>query len=131
MPTLDRPFRPLDLSTSSHGRFDLPELADSLQHERQYRDEGKAGVTLTRDREITTVLQVLRAGSALREHRAPASAFVVLLRGRARFVAGDGAADTTLKPGTLVAFSSELGHALVADEDSACLIVIGGRGGAA
>ena len=34
-----------------------------------------------------------------------------------------------MSPGTLVTFSGDLDHALVADEDSVCLIVIGGRAG--
>jgi len=128
MASLDRPFRPLDLAATPLGSFDLDELVARLAEEPQYEREGRAGLTLVHDGQLTIVLEALRAGGELREHQAPASAMVTLVRGRATFVS-DGDKRTALVPGTLVAFASGLGHALVAEEDSACLIVIGGRAG--
>jgi quercetin dioxygenase-like cupin family protein len=129
MSPLTRPFRPVDFTATALDSFDLNSLAEQLTTEPQYKDEGKAGITLARDAHVSVVLQALRKGSELREHRAPASALVTLLSGRATFVSEPGAKRTEMVPGTLVAFSADLDHALVADEDSVCLIVIGGRAG--
>lgn len=127
MTQLERPFRPVDLTDTPLESFDLKGLVAQLTQERQYREEGMAGLTLARDAQISVVLQALRKGSELREHRAPASAIVTLLSGRATFTSEAGARRTQMVPGTLVAFASDLDHALVAEEDSACLLVIGGR----
>lgn len=129
MSPLTRPFRPVDLTATALESFDLKGLAEQLTMEPQYKEEGKAGVTLARDAHVSVVLQALRKGSELREHRAPASALATLLSGRATFVSESGSKRTEMVPGTLVAFSADLDHALVADEDSVCLIVIGGRAG--
>lgn len=128
MNPLERPFRPADLTETPVRSFDLHALAAQLVREPQYEAEGKAGLTLIRDAQVVLLLEALRKGSELREHRAPASAMVTLLSGRATFVSEAGAQRTELTPGTAVAFAAGLDHALLADEDSACLIVIGGRG---
>lgn len=127
MTPLERPFRPVDLSSTPLESFDLNDLVAQLVLEAQYKEEGRSGISLARDAHIAVVLEVLRKGSKLREHRAPASAMVTLLSGRATFVSEAGAKGTAMIPGTLVAFASDLDHSLVADEDCACLIVIGGR----
>jgi quercetin dioxygenase-like cupin family protein len=62
----------------------------------------------------------------MREHRAPSAATVVLISGRVKFVAGDGAT-TDLEPGSLAAFSAEVLHAVEALEDAVYLVMIGGR----
>jgi quercetin dioxygenase-like cupin family protein len=129
MSPLPRPFRPVDLTATALESFDLKGLAQQLTMEPQYNEEGKAGITLARDAHVSVVLEALRKGSELREHRAPASALATLLSGRATFVSEPGSRRTEMLPGTLVAFSADLDHALVADEDSVCLIVIGGRAG--
>jgi quercetin dioxygenase-like cupin family protein len=129
MSPLTRPFRPVDLTVTALESFDLNGLAEQLTLEPQYQEEGKAGIALARDAHVSVVLEVLRQGSELREHRVPASALVTLLSGRATFVSEPGSKRTEMVPGTLVVFSAELDHALVADEDSVCLIVIGGRPG--
>jgi len=119
--------RPVDPSIEPVEHFALAALATGLRQGEQYRRTGKAGSTLVRDDQLSIVLEVVRAGSAIREHRSPATATVVLLEGRASFVYEDGARRTPLARGELVAFSAEVDHALEADEDSLCLIVIGGR----
>jgi quercetin dioxygenase-like cupin family protein len=119
----------VDLTATALEAFDLNGLAEQLTMEPQFKEEGKAGVTLARDAHVSVVLEALRKGSELREHRAPASALVTLLSGRATFVSEPGSKRTEMVPGTLVAFTAGLDHTLVADEDSICLIVIGGRAG--
>jgi quercetin dioxygenase-like cupin family protein len=119
----------VDLTATALESFDLNGLTEQLRVEPQYKEEGRAGITLARDAHVSVILEALRKGSELREHRAPASALVTLLSGRATFVSEPGAKRTEMVPGTLVAFAADLDHALVADEDSVCLIVIGGRAG--
>ena len=75
---------------------------------------------------MTLVLVALRRGSVMHEHRAPSASTVVLLSGRAAFVAGGGAR-TELEPGSMAAFSAEVPHAVEALEDAAYLVIIGGR----
>lgn len=129
MSPLTRPSRPVDLTATALESFDLNGLGEQLMMEPQFKEQGKAGITLARDAHVSVVLEALRQGSELREHRAPASALVTLLSGRATFVSEPGSRRTQMVPGTLVAFSADLDHALVADEDSVCLLVIGGRAG--
>jgi len=127
MDSLTRPFRPVDLTATDLESFDLKGLAEQLTMEPQFKDEGKAGITLARDAHVSVLLEALRKGSELREHRAPSSALVTLLSGKATFVSEPGSKRTPMVAGTLVAFSADLDHTLIADEDSVCLIVIGGR----
>ena len=129
MPSLDRPFRPVDLAATLLESFDLDDLVARLVQEPQYQDEGLAALTLVHDEQLSIVLAALRAGGELREHRAPASAMVTLIHGRATLLCDGGAKRTGMAPGTLVAFASGLDHSLVAEQDSACLLVIGGRAG--
>jgi quercetin dioxygenase-like cupin family protein len=129
MSKLERPFRPVDLAATALEAFDLNALAAQLREESQYREEGMAGITLVRDDRISVVLQTMRQGTPLREHSAPASALVTLLSGRASFTTEGGTKRTAMQPGTLVTFAAGLDHAVVADEDCAFLLVIGGRTG--
>ena len=123
---LSRPFRPIELETATLARFTLPALAEDLKREGEYARSGISAVTLARDEHVTLVLVALRKGALMREHRAPSAATLVLLSGRADFVAGDGAR-TGLEPGSLMAFSADVPHAVEAAEDTVCLLIIGGR----
>ena len=123
---LSRPFRPIELNRETLASFSLPSLAEDLKSEAEYERSGVSAVTLTRDEHVTSVLVALRKGTVMREHRAPSAATVVLLSGRVRFVAGDGAG-TALEPGALTAFSADVAHAVEAVEDAVYLVVIGGR----
>lgn len=127
MTTIERPFRPVDLDASPLASFDLNDLMAKLVLEPQYGEAGKGGITLARESDLTVVLEVLRKGCALKEHRAPANAMVILLSGRATFGSAKDGQQASMVPGSLVVFASGLEHSLVADEDSACLIVIGGH----
>jgi len=124
---LPRPFRPIELGHGALAFFELPRLAGELRREPEYQRTGVAAVTLARDGHATLVLVALRAGAAMREHRAPSAGAVVVLEGRAAFVAGGDGARTELAAGSLAAFSADLPHAVEALEDAAYLVVIGGR----
>lgn len=127
MAPLERPFRPVDPTETPLSSFDLHGLVAQLVQEPQYRDEGRAGIALARNAHVSVVLEALRAGAELREHHAPSSAAVTLLSGRATFLTEGGAKRNEMTPGTLVVFAGDFDHGVVAEEDSALLIVIGGR----
>lgn len=121
---LSRPFRPIELGGGKLEFFELPRLAADLQKEDEYVRSGVAAITLARDEHVMLVLAALRKGATMREHRAPSAAAVVLLSGRVRFLAGE---TTELGSGSMAAFSADVPHAVEALEDSAYLLLIGGR----
>jgi quercetin dioxygenase-like cupin family protein len=121
---IQRPHRPVPIGGSPPAAFDLHALAASLAADPALAG-GKTGVTLARGDGLALVLASIRAGEALREHRAPAPGAVVLLAGRARFRLGD--ATVELHPGAVATFGAGEPHALEAtDADATCLIVLGG-----
>jgi len=124
---LERPFRPIELGADALAFFELPRLAGELRREPEYQRSGVAAITLARDGHATLVLVALRRGAAMREHRAPSAATVVVLSGRVVFVTGRDPARTELAAGSLAAFSADVPHAVEALEDAAYLVMIGGR----
>ncbi|MCC6642573.1 MAG: cupin domain-containing protein [Deltaproteobacteria bacterium] len=123
---ISRPFRPIELTQEALAFFSLPTLAEDLRRDAEYEHSGVSAITLTRDDSVTLVLVALRKGASMRRHRAPSAATVVLLSGRVKFVAGDGA-ETALDPGSLAAFSPDVLHAVEALEDAVYVVIIGGR----
>ena len=126
MVALDRPFRPVNPAEVSSKMFEVEDLVQALRTEPSYHESGRSAVTLARDGQITVVLEALRKGNELKKHRAPSSATVALVSGRATFKGGDGARER-MTPGSLVVFGDDVDHSLSADEDCAYLITIGGR----
>ena len=124
---LVRPFRPTELNAETLEFFRLPALLEDLKGQDEYERSGMSAVTLARDGHVTLVLVALRKGSVMREHRAPSAALVLLLSGRASFVAGSDGARTDLEPSSLAAFSADVPHAVEALDDAAYLVIIGGR----
>ena len=124
---LSRPFRPIELSAKALAFFQTSTLSTDLKNSHEYERSGVSAITLTRDEHVTLVLVALRKGSVMREHRAPSAAMVLLLSGRAKFVAGGDGAATDLEPGSLAAFAADVPHAVEAVEDAAYLVIIGGR----
>ncbi len=121
----ERPYKPLNFSKSWIESFPLHAMAEQLMAEGPFDESGRNALSLVRGDEMTVVLTVMKAGAALHEHRAPGPATVVLLSGRIRISAG--AEEMPLEPGSAVSFTANLRHAVTAMEDSAFLIVIGGR----
>jgi quercetin dioxygenase-like cupin family protein len=121
------PPRPLELGAGALAFFALPALADELRGRDEYRRAGVTAATLVRDEHATVVLVALRRGAAMREHRAPSAATVVVLAGRVAFLAEREPARTELGPGALAAFAADVPHAVEALEDAAYLVAIGGR----
>ena len=130
-PGFSRPFRPVELTAGTLDFFRLREFAEEMKAEDEYRRAGLSGVTLAHDQHLTVVLVALRKGEKMREHRAPVGAALVLLSGRARFMAGRDGSPTELEPGSLAVFAHEVSHAVEALEDAVYLVIIGGRDHAA
>ena len=121
----ERPYRPLKVNETWIESFPLKAMARQLMDENAFAESGRNALTLVRGDEMTVVLTVMKEGAALHEHRAPGPATVILLSGRIRM--SSGAEETPLEPGSAVSFTANLRHAVKAVEDSAFLIVIGGR----
>lgn len=121
----ERPYRPLKVNETWIESFPLHAMAEQLMVEDAFAESGRNALSLVRGDEMTVVLTVMKEGAVLHEHRAPGPATVVLLSGRIRI--SSGAEEATLESGSAVSFTANLRHAVKAAEESAFLIVIGGR----
>ena len=106
--------------------FPLVSMAEKLMEEATLATSGRSSLTLAHGAEMTLVLVALKAGTTLEEHQAPAAAAVITLSGNIIFTTS--AEKITLEQGEAVTFTADLLHAVYASEDSAFLIVIGGKG---
>ena len=123
--SFERPYRPVDLDTSLTKSFPLMSMAEKLMEEATSATSGRASLTLARGDELTLVLAALKAGTTLEEHSAPAAAAVVTLSGNIIFTTSTD--KITLEQGDSVTFTADILHSVYASEDSAFLIVIGGK----
>ena len=124
--SFERPYRPVDLNVSTTKEFSLMSMAEKLMEEATAATSGRASLTLAHGDEMTVVLVVLKAGTTLEEHTAPAAATVITLSGNIIFTTS--AEKSTLEQGEAVTFTADILHAVYANEDSVFLIVIGGTG---
>ena len=121
----ERPYRPVDLNIPLTKSFPLMAMGEKLMEEATFATSGRASLTLARGDELTLVLTALKAGAALEEHPAPAAATVIMLSGSIIFTTS--ADKITLEQGEGVTFTGDILHSVYANEDSAFLIVIGGK----
>ena len=124
--SFERPYRPVDLNIPMTKGFPLVSMAEKLMSEATSATSGRSSLTLAHGIEMTLVLVALKAGTTLEEHQAPAAATVITLSGNIIFTTS--AEKITLEQGEAVTFTADLLHAVYASEDSAFLIVIGGKG---
>ena len=124
--SFERPYRPVDLNVSMTKEFPLMSMAEGLMKEAHSATSGRASLTLAHGAEMTLVLVALKAGTTLEDHSAPAAATVIMLSGDIIFTTSG--EKVTLEQGEAVAFTADVLHAVYASEDSAFLIVIGGKG---
>ena len=124
--SFERPYRPVDLNISMIKEFPLMSMSEKLMAEANSATSGRASLTLAHGSEMTLVLVALKAGTTLEDHQAPAAATVITLSGDIIFTTS--AEKSTLEQGEAVAFTADILHAVYASEDSAFLIVIGGKG---
>jgi quercetin dioxygenase-like cupin family protein len=102
--------------------YALNEYAGLLREEAEYLTNGRNGITLVKTRELRVVLEALRSGSELAEHRAPGPITVQVLEGALRFHTGQ---DTfRVRQGELLALPAGRPHAVEAVQDSVFLITI-------
>ena len=123
--SFERPYRPVDLNTSLTKAFPFMEMAENLIEEAESATSGRASLTLARGDELTVILVALKAKNSLEEHPAPAAATVIVLSGSIIFTtSGD---KITMEQGEGVTFTGDVLHSVYASEDSAFLVVIGGK----
>lgn len=123
----ERPFRPLELSDTTLTSLPVQDMAQQLMTEEAFQTSGRHALTLIRDKNMTVVLTVLKAGAVLQEHHAPAPVTLLPLFGNIVLLADEGRKSVELSPGTTGIFSSHLEHRVEATQDSAFLIVMGGQ----
>ena len=123
--SFERPYRPIDLNTSLTKAFPFMEMAEKLMEEAASATSGRASLTLARGDELTVILVALKANNVLEEHPAPAAATVITLSGSIIFTTN--ADKITMEHGEGVTFTGDVLHSVYASEDSAFLVVIGGK----
>lgn len=102
--------------------FALTATVHSLREEATYLEHGRGGLTLVKNDELRVVVEVLRRGAGLAEHRAPGPITVQVLEGELRFeTEGD---VLYLRRGELLALPAGRPHAVEAVQDSAFLLTI-------
>lgn len=123
--SIQRPFRPTQLGEGDSATFSALEMANDLVQEDSYKKAGKNAVTLLQSDELTLVLVVLKKGTEIEAHQTPGPAAATVLRGEAAFRFPDGV--KVVGPGETAAFAAKARHAVIANQDSALLIAIGGK----
>lgn len=102
--------------------FALGSYVHALREEAAYAVNGRNGITLVKTPRLRVVLEVLRAGEELGEHRAPGPITVHTLEGAIRFHVGDEV--FRVSEGGLLALPAGRTHSVEAVRDSAFLLTI-------
>jgi len=123
----ERPFRPVALSDTTLTSFPVHEMAQQLMTEEAFQTSGRNALTLIRDKNLTVVLTVLKAGAILQEHHAPAPVTLLPLFGSIVLSMDEGRKSIELDASTTGVFAAHLEHRVEASQDSAFLIVMGGQ----
>lgn len=124
---MSAPYQPLVPTDGKAESFDIAAMMRDLRDDDAFRKSGRVARTLARCDQMTTVLTVMRKGSELHEHAAPGPATVTVISGKVQFAFERAQRDVTLAQGSTVVFAKDAPHRVGALEDSAILIVIGGR----
>jgi quercetin dioxygenase-like cupin family protein len=104
----------------------LDEYVRELREEPEYAANGRNGITLVKTPGLRLVLEVLRRGAELAEHRARGPITVHVLAGEIRFHAGE---DTfRIREHEVLALPPARPHAVEAVRDSTLLITIAAGG---
>ena len=102
-------------------RLDINQEISSLR-DQMVSGQDKRGVALVKEGGLRVVLTALISGATMEEHQAAGPTTVQVLSGRIEVRVGDEKLD--LPAGGMVVFDRHVGHAVVAEEDSAILITI-------
>lgn len=121
------PYQPIELAPHTSESFELEAMAKELMKSDVFESSGRLARTLARGERLTAVLTVIRRGAEIHEHTTPGPAAVTVLFGKVVFSFGASGAEKTLDRRSALVFSGDAAHGVKALEDSAFLIVIGGR----
>src|SRR5262249_49849051 len=91
-----RPFRPVELTSSTLTSFPLQAMAQQLMTEDAFQTAGRNALTLVHHTNLTVVLTVLKAWAVLDEHHAPAPVTLLPLFGGIVLASAAGTARLTL-----------------------------------
>ena len=122
----ERPFRPIEITDSTVTSFSLLSMAEQLLKEDVIDQAGRNSLSLVHGNDLTVVLIVLKAQAVLHEHTAPGPITVTALSGHLEF--STATESKPLRTGDAAVCAAHLPHSVKALEDSAFLLVIGGRG---
>ncbi len=117
---MQEPHSPVDGST-----FDVSEIAREMRGEGAYARAGHTARTLVREADLRVVLIVMKAGAAIKEHRAAETASIHSLGGHVRLRLPNRVAD--LPSGRLLVLEAGLQHNVEALEESTLLLTLGWR----
>lgn len=121
------PYQPLVLTSRNLESFDLSVMATELMNDEVFHKSGRLARTLAHGEQMTAVLTVLKKHSEMHEHSSPGPVTVTVLSGNVVFSFGPPRGDVSLSAGAAVIFSKDATHRVRAEQDSALLLVIGGR----
>jgi quercetin dioxygenase-like cupin family protein len=122
---VQRPFKPIEISSDTFADFSYTAIAASLRSEPAYESTGRTALAIARSDALTIVLTVIKSGAHIKDHKAPGPGTVVVLDGHLKFNALE--KQVTLKKHDTAVFARDMVHSLEAMEDSCFLLVIGGR----
>jgi quercetin dioxygenase-like cupin family protein len=109
-------------ATAATSPIDLNELAQELLERARKEHADRAARTLPHPVDgLRHTMIALTAGAALDEHESPGSATVLVLRGRARLVAGDEVIELSANQ---ISPIPDRRHSLHAEEDSVVLLSV-------
>ena len=123
----ERPFRPTEITDSTVASFPLLNMANQLMTEDVVEKTGRNSLSLARGNDLTVVLIVLKDQAVLHEHIAPGPITVTALSGHLEFSTATESKPLRLRTGEAAVCAAHLPHSVKALEDSAFLLVIGGR----
>ena len=123
----ERPYRPVEIAETTVKSFSLSAMADQLMSEESIEHSGRTSLSLARDKNMTVVLMVMKEQAVLHEHKAPGPITISTLKGHIEFTAQGQSEPLLLRTGDAAICAPHLPHQVKALEDSAFLLVIGGR----
>ncbi len=123
----ERPFWPTKITNSTAASFPLLSMANQLMGEDVVERTGRNALSLVRGSDLTVVLMVLKDQAVLHEHIAPGPITVTALSGHLEFSVATESKPLGLRTGEAAVCAAHLPHSVKALEDSAFLLVIGGR----
>ncbi len=123
----ERPFRPVEIADTTVKSFTLSAMADQLMSEESIEHSGRTSLSLARGKNMTVVLMVMKEKAVLHEHKAPGPITISTLKGHIEFTAQVQSEPLLLQAGDAAICAPHLPHQVKALEDSAFLLVIGGR----